>query len=79
MPETGQLPEVTDVQRLTLKPGDRIIVRVAQKLTAQQGGMLLAQLRARLGLPDDVPIAILDDGMSLEVAESVLERARGAA
>ena len=68
MPEIGQLPEVTDVQRLTLKPGDRITVRVAQRLTAQQGGILLMQLRARLGLPDDVPIAILDDGMSLEVA-----------
>jgi len=61
--------EITDVQRLTVKPGDRLIVRVPAKLDAATAARLLEVVRARLDLPDDVLVVILDGGMSVEVAE----------
>lgn len=67
-PETGaSLPEITDVQRLTLKPGDRVIVRAPGHLTPQAVDMLRARMRA--WLPDGVQALVLDGGMSLEVLE----------
>lgn len=65
------LPEVTEVQRLTVKPGDRLILRTDAKLSAAVAAALLEQVRARLGLPDDVRVVILDCGMSVEVAEGL--------
>jgi hypothetical protein len=63
--------EITEVQRLTLKPGDRLVVRTDERLDAATGARLREVLRARLGIPDDVPFAILDRGMSLEVVEGL--------
>jgi hypothetical protein len=65
------LPEVTDVQRLTVKPGDRLIVRTDAKLDEATAARMLEVVRARLGLPDDVRIMILDRGMSVEVVEGL--------
>jgi hypothetical protein len=63
--------EITDVQRVTLKPGDRLIVRVPTKLDAATASRLLEVIRARLDIPDDVRVVILDGGMSVEVAEGL--------
>jgi hypothetical protein len=63
--------DITDVQRLTLKPGDRIVVRTDAKLSAQTADGLLERVRAGLGIPDDVHVVILDSGMSLEVVEGL--------
>lgn len=65
------LPEITEVQRLTLKPGDRLIVRTDGKLRAAQAADMLERFRARLGVPDDVQVVILDNGMSAEVVEGL--------
>lgn len=69
MPDTWQLPEITEVQRLTLKPGDRLIVRTDEKLSDQVAAALRERLHAWLGLPDDVRVLILDRGVSIEVVE----------
>jgi len=61
--------EITDVQRLTVKSGDRLIVRVPVKLDAATAARMLEVVRARLDLPDDVLVVILDGGMSVEVVE----------
>jgi multidrug efflux pump subunit AcrA (membrane-fusion protein) len=61
--------EITDVQRLTIKPGDRLIVRTPAKLDAATAARLLEVVRVRLDIPDDVRVVILDGGMSVEVAE----------
>jgi hypothetical protein len=61
------LPEITNVQRLILKPGDRVVVRVPGRLTGQSAAMLMERLRA--WLPEGVQAMILDDGASLEVLE----------
>jgi hypothetical protein len=61
--------EITEVQRLTVKPGDRIVVRTAAKLSAATAAALLDRVRVRLDLPDDVRVVVLDSGMSMEVLE----------
>ncbi len=63
---SGGLPEITEVQRLTLKPGDRIIVRVPARIDEATADRIKDRLRALLG---DVQVLVLDSGMSLEVAE----------
>jgi len=63
--------EITDVQRLTLKPGDRIVVRVPEKIDDAMGARLYEAIRARLDIPGDVPLVILDGGMSMEVVEGL--------
>ena len=72
MSDNGQLPEITEVQRLTVKPGDRLIIRTDAKLRADTAAHLLEVVRARLGLPDDVRVVILDSGMSAEVVEGLV-------
>jgi hypothetical protein len=65
------LPEITDVQRLTVKPGDRLVIRAAAKLDAATAAHLLERVRVGLGLPDDVHVVVLDSGMSVEVVEGL--------
>jgi hypothetical protein len=66
----SDLPEITEVQRLTVKPGDRLIIRTDAELRADTAAYLLDVVRARLALPDDVRVVILDSGMSIEVVEA---------
>lgn len=63
------LPEITEVQRMALKPGDRLIVRVAVLINADQAGHIERIIRARLQLPDEFPILVTDRSTDVEVAE----------
>jgi hypothetical protein len=65
------LPEITEVQRLTVKPGDRLIIRTDEKLRADTAAYLLDRVRHGLDLPDDVHVVVLDSGMSVEVVEGL--------
>jgi hypothetical protein len=65
------LPEITEVQRLTLKPGDRLLIRTDEKIRADTAAYLLERVRHRLDLPDDVHVVVLDSGMSMEVVEGL--------
>ena len=62
----SELPEITEVQRVTLKPGDRLVVRVAERLDPEQA--LRIRRRAEALWPG-VPVLVLDRGVTLEVAE----------
>jgi hypothetical protein len=53
-----------------LKPGDRLIVRTREVITAQQADAIRERLRTLLPLPADVQMLILDDGMSLEAGSA---------
>jgi hypothetical protein len=66
-PADGGLPEITEVQRVTLKPGDRLAVRVAGRITPQQADMIRQRVMATW---PGVPVLILDDSASLEVIET---------
>ncbi len=65
------LPEITEVQRLALKPGDSLIVRVPVQLDMATADYVTHKVRAVLRLPDDFPVLVLPDGMSLEVADGL--------
>lgn len=56
-----------DVQRLTLKPGDRVVVHVPEHIDKAKASVLMKGLTA--WLPDDVPVMILSGGTTLEVLE----------
>ena len=62
------IPEITEISRITINPGDRLIVRVADGLlTAAQADLIEQRLRARLQLPVSVRVAIIVGGMDLQV------------
>ncbi len=65
----NDLPEITEVQRLTLRPGDSLVLRVPQNLSPDVADRLKERLRETLGLDLSTKIVVLDSGMSLEVAE----------
>jgi hypothetical protein len=67
----SDLPEITEVQRLTLKPGDRLVIRADEVLSAETAARLTEMARARLSLPADAPVFVLGRGMSLEVVEGL--------
>jgi hypothetical protein len=64
------LPEITDVQRLTLKPGDRLIVRTPERLDMATADLIKKRVKQVFG--EDVPVQVLDMGMSIEVVTSDL-------
>jgi protein-disulfide isomerase-like protein with CxxC motif len=59
------LPEITDLQRLNLQPGDRLVVRFHGRLTAAQAHMIRERLREWSG--GGFPVLVLDADASLEV------------
>jgi hypothetical protein len=65
------LPEITEVQRLTLKPGDRLIVRSPDLMSHEMAALVAGRVRRVLRLPDDVPVLVLPEGMSLEVTDGL--------
>jgi len=65
------LPEITDVQRYRLQPGDALVLRVAGRISPVQAERVKEQVRAGLGiLGEDVPVLVLDESASLSVASS---------
>ncbi len=66
-----ELPEITEVQRLVLKPGDRLVIRADEVLSAATAARLTEMARERLNLDADVPVFVLGQGMSLEVVEGI--------
>lgn len=63
------LPEITDIQRLALKPGDRLIVRVAVLVNREQAVDIEQIIRARLQLPAGFPVLVTDRSIDVEVLE----------
>ena len=57
--------EITDVQRVNLQAGDRLVVRLRGRATTQLAATVRAIVRDWAG--EDVPVLILDDSASLEV------------
>ena len=64
--------EITDLQRLNLQPGDRLVVRVRNRLSAQEAAVIMARLREWSG--GEVPVLILDDDASLDVVTAETAR-----
>lgn len=65
-PATGSLPHA-EVQRLTLRPGDRIVIRYPFHLPEVTKYLAAQNARRDLGLPPDTPLLVLDDGAAVTV------------
>ena len=57
--------DIADVQRLTVKPGDRIVVHVPERIDDRRAALHMKGLKE--WLPDGVPVMILSGGATLAV------------
>jgi hypothetical protein len=62
-----ELPEVTEIQRWKIEPGDRLILRTDRRVDQAQAEMIRERVRYWLALPADVPVVILDGEWTAEV------------
>ncbi len=72
--------EIREIDRLTLQPGDRLIVYSSQKHVAHEQAREVAdRLRAALRLPD-IPVAVCGSDWQISVIQAVhhSDAARGA-
>lgn len=60
--------EIADIRRWEVRPGDRLIIRADRKAGAAAAARIKGIVRGSLSLPEDFPVLLLDDGMSVEVA-----------
>lgn len=61
--------EITEVQRLTLRPGDILVVRVKSRISAKYADEISGRLR---GLASrGIKVMVLPEDMSLEVIQEV--------
>lgn len=58
--------EITEVQRLTFRPGDIMVIRTPEVLSAEKADMISGRAQAWIG--DGIKVMVLSEGMSLEVA-----------
>lgn len=58
------VPEVAEVRRLVLRPGDKLVLKVDHLLRQEEADRLIRRLRANLG---DVPVLLMEPGYDLEV------------
>lgn len=65
------LPEITEVQRLTIRPGDTLVIKLAVSvLDRKTADDMTGQLREFLELDPSIKILILPQGDSLSVLET---------
>jgi hypothetical protein len=62
-----ELPEITAVQRWTMQPGDRLVVRVKGTLEPGHAEALRDYVRKQLQVPDDFPLIITDDSAEISI------------
>lgn len=61
-----ELPEITEVRRLTVRPGDRIIVRYAQRLDMETVDHISKRFSEAIGV-ENVQVIVLDGAPNIEV------------
>jgi hypothetical protein len=63
----ASLPEITDVKRLTIRPGDTLIVRLGHTPDMDEAGEIVTRLKELLGT---VPVIVLGPDEDIEVLEA---------
>jgi hypothetical protein len=61
------VPEITEVQRLRLAPGDALVVRLAQSPSEADIHAIAERVKGELGSPFRVPVLVLGPNASIEV------------
>lgn len=64
------LPEVAEIWRWKLEPGDRLIVITAREPTMAEVDYIKDRVRASLALDDDFPVLVHGPSVRLEVASA---------
>lgn len=70
------LPEITDAERLTLRPGDALVIRFQQRIRSDDAKAIEERVRVILRLEDSTPVLILDGDARVEVMEQPGEISR---
>lgn len=65
------LPEILDARRIALQPGDRLILSVAELITAEQADRLAQHIRHWAG--SDIPVMVLPPGFEFDVVSPAAE------
>lgn len=66
---TVELPEISEIERWSVKDGDRLIVHYDGELSMEQADDVRKRVRAALQLPLRIPILVLDQYWDVEVQE----------
>lgn len=61
------IPDPATVERLTLRPGDRLVLNHKNRLTDVEYIKVIKYIEEHWGLPDGVKVIIMDGGDSLQV------------
>ena len=62
------LPEITEIKRLEIRPGDRLILRTSgYEVGQEEAAEIRHRVRATLGLPAEMPILVLGSNWDAEV------------
>jgi hypothetical protein len=64
---TTTLAEVESAARLSLRPGDRLVLSFPQRLSEQEFDSVRDLITETWDLPDGVGVIILDSGATLQV------------
>lgn len=67
----GELPEITSIQRLTLRPGDSLVIHLGgnRPITEQSAHEATDRIRAALRLDASIPIVVFPADGGIEVME----------
>jgi hypothetical protein len=61
------IPKITEISRLVIQSGDRIVVRVDSDLTEAQAADLKERIERRLELPDSVRLIVVPRSLEFQV------------
>ena len=69
----SDLPGVTEISRIEIRPGDRIVVKMAISISPSYVADLKRRFADALGLDDPGRIILMDPGMDISVISEVGE------
>jgi hypothetical protein len=61
------LPDVTEIRRWALQPGDRLIVSTSREISQQDTARIKQLVIAALALPAGFPVLVTGPGVNVEV------------
>ncbi len=63
-----KLPEITEIKRLDIRPGDRLVLRTSDHvITPEQAAELRKRVATALLLPEDIPVVVIGAEWDVEV------------
>ena len=65
----NDFPAVTEVERFMYKNGDRFIIHIDDDYTTfEQARQIVKEFHAKMNLPDDVPVIIVNKNWTVAIA-----------